>query len=327
MIRSTLSRYLAASAILMIGLACGKKDENKSNPFNAPAIKPPVENQSPSGFKVTALALSADSNLAEIKAKFYGDGPTDFIDRLTKVDGRIAEYESRASSGDSGKCVSEEPKLWDVKDIPGVGAFPMYFSCYEVMTSTDANTSLTVYFGKKDGYWYVAELSKNTASNEPPTIAVLAKVNDAGTETTVVQASIETNFTTSIFHIYANDTTKVFEMANASNRTSSNGTGSGANYTGVGCGVRLKANSDFIYGTGKFTSENCSTASASTVCAKASDLTSTSSTDCTGASLDTFSAAMNLTAAELGTVDASGTGYTKVKAIVDATDIPSVSKF
>jgi hypothetical protein len=160
-----------------------------------------------------------------------------------------------------------------------------------------------------------------------PTIGVLAKVNEAGTETTVVQLSVETNFTTSIFHVYANDTTKVFEMANASNRTSSNGSGSGANYTGVGCGVRLKANADFVYGTGKFTSENCSSTTTSTVCAKAADLTSANASDCTGATLDTFSAAMNLTAAELGTVEATGTGYAKVKAIIDATGAPTVSKF
>jgi hypothetical protein len=50
-------------------------------------------------------------------SRFYSAGPTDFIDRLTKVDARIAEFESRASSGDVGKCVSEEPKLWDLKDI------------------------------------------------------------------------------------------------------------------------------------------------------------------------------------------------------------------
>ena len=316
---------LVAGSVLAIGIACGKKDDKNTHPFNAPAVKPPVENQSPTGFKSTGLSLSADSGLAEIKSRFYGDGPTDFIDRLTKVDARIAEFESRASSNDTGKCAGEEPKLWDLKDIPGIGAFPMYFSCYDV-PSQSQGTTLSVYFGKKDGYWYIAELSKNESGNEPPTLGVLAKVNEAGTETTVIQMSIETNFTTSVFHVYANDTTKVFEMANASNRTSSNGSGSGANYTGVGCGVRLKANSSYVYGSGKFSSENCG-AAATTVCANVSDLTNTSSTDCTGAGLDTFAVAMNLTAADLGSVSATGTGYVKVKSIIDGTDIPSVSKF
>jgi hypothetical protein len=324
--KSTLSVYLAAGAVVAIGLACGKKDDGKSNPFDAPAMKPPVENQSPTGFKAAAISLSADAGLAEIKSRFYGDGPTDFVDRLTKVDSRIAEFESRASGEDVGKCVTEEPQLWDLKDIPGVGSFPMYFSCYD-RPSQSQGTSLSVYFGKKDGYWYVAELSKNEFGNEPPTIGVLAKVNEAGTETTVVQLSIETNFTTSVFHVYANDSTKVFEMANASNRTSSNGTGSGANYTGVGCGVRLKANANFVYGVGKFTSENCGSATTSTVCAKASDLTNTNASDCTGADLDSFSAAMNLTAAELGNVEATGVGYVKVKAIIDGTGLPVVSQF
>lgn len=319
----SVSSLVVAGSILAVGLACGKKDE-KSNPFNAPAVKPPVENQSPAGFKATGLALSADSSLAEIKSRFYGDGPTDFIDRLTKVDARIAEFEGRASSDDVGKCVSEEAKLWDLKDIPGVGAFPMYFSCYDV-PSQSQGTTMSIYFGKKDGYWYIAELSKNESGNEPPTIGVLAKVNEAGTETTVVQLSVETNFTTSVFQVYANDTTKVFEMANASNRTSTNGSGSGANYTGVGCGVRLKANSSFVYGSGKFSSDNCS-AAATTVCAKVADLTSTSASDCTGAGLDSFTV-MNLTAADLGTVSATGTGYVKVKSIIDATGVPSVSKF
>jgi hypothetical protein len=316
--------YTAAATILAVGLACGKKDE-KSNPFNAPAVKPPVENQSPAGFKSASLSLTADSNLSVIKSRFYSDGPTDFIERLSKVDGRIAEFEGRASSSDSGKCVSEEPKLWDLKDIPGVGAFPMYFSCFDSPSQTQG-TSLSIYFGKKDGYWYIAELSKNPSGNEPPTIGVLAKVNEAGTEATVVQLSVETNFTTSVFHVYANETTKVFEMANASNRTSSNGSGSGANFTGVGCGVRIKSNSDFIYGKGRFSSDNCSTQAAE-VCGKVADLTSANASDCTGASLNTFSTAMDLTAADLGTVDASGTGYTKVKAVIDGTGLPTVSQF
>jgi hypothetical protein len=309
---------------LLAAVACGKKDE-KSNPFNAPAVKPPVESQSPSGFKSLSFALASDPSLAAIKSRFYSDGPTDFLDRLGKVDERMAEFESRASGSDSGKCVAEEAKLWDIKDIPGVGAFPMYFSCYDI-PSQSQGTTMSIYFGKKDGYWYLAELSKNESSNEPPTIGVLAKVNEAGTETTVVQVSIENNFTTSLFHIYANETTKVFEMANASNRTNSNGSGSGANYTGVGCGVRLKSNASLVYGTGKFTSESCSTASSATVCGDTATLSSGNVSDCTGAGLNNFSV-MNLSASDLGDVSATGTGYTKVKAIIDGSGLPSVSKF
>lgn len=320
---STIS--ITSCGIFAVALACGKKDE-KTHPFDAPAIKPPVESQSPVGFKAQSLRSIPDSSLSEIKNRFYGDGPTDFLERLTKVDDRIAEFEGRASSSDQGACVSEEAKLWDLKDIPGVGSFPMYFSCYEVPSQTQG-TAMSIYFGKKDGYWYLAELSKNDSGNEPPTIGVLAKVNEAGTETTVVQISVETNYTTSIFHIYANDSTQVFEMANASNRTSSNGTGNGANFTGVGCGVRLKSNANLIYGTGKFTSDSCSATQNTAVCADSSNLESTNVTNCTAASLNNFSNIMDLTAAQLGDVSATGTGYVKVKAIIDGTGLPSVSRF
>jgi len=314
-----------AFAGLLAAVACGKKDEKSTNPFDAPAVKPPVENQSPSAFKSTKLALAADPDLTKIKDRFYSDGPTDFLDRLGKVDERMAEFESRASGSDSGKCVSEEAQLWDLKDIPGVGAFPMYFSCYDI-PSQSQGTTMSIYFGKKDGYWYLAELSKNESGNEPPTIGVLAKVNEAGTETTVVQVSIENNYTTSIFHIYANDTTKVFEMSNASNRTTSNGSGSGPNYTGVGCGVRLKSDASFVYGAGRFASEDCSTEPDTTVCGDAATLSSRNVNDCAAAGLDNFSV-MSLTAAELGDVSVNGTGYTKVKAIIDGSGLPAVSQF
>lgn len=315
---------ILACALSTSVVSCGE-DDSKTNPFDAPAVKPPVENQSPAGFKTQNLNLTADQGLSEIKSRFYGDGPTDFLERLTQVDNRISEFESRASNSDQGECVGEEAKLWNLSDIPGVDTFPMYFSCYDVPSETQG-TSMSIYFGRKDGYWYLAELSKNDSSNEPPTIGVLAKVNEAGTETTVVQLSVETNFTTSVFHIYANDSTQVFEMANASNRTSTNGSGNGANYTGVGCGVRLKSNSDLIYGAGKFTSEDCNL-SATTVCANSSNLSATDASNCTAAGLNDFSTIMNLTASELGDVSASGTGYAKVKAIIDGTDLPNVSRF
>lgn len=312
-------------ALSSLFLACGD-DEGKTYPFDAPAIKPPVENQSPAGFKSQSLLLTPEAGLAEIKNRFYSDGPTDFMERLDQIDNRLAEFESRASGSDQGACVGEEAQLWDLTDIPGVGAFPMYFSCNDIPSETQG-TSMSIYFGKKDGYWYLAELSVNSTGNEPPTIGVLAKVNEAGTETTVVQLSVETNYTTSVFHVYANDTTQVFEMANASNRTSSNGSGNGANYTGVGCGVRVKANTDFIYGTGKFTSENCSSASVDTICADSISLSGTSASNCTSAGLDQFSTVMNLTAADLGDVSALGTGYTKVKSIIDGTGLPVVTRF
>lgn len=309
-------------------LGCGKK-ENDGKSFDAPAVRPPVAAASPDGFGGSAsLGLTSGSELDEIKSRFYGAGPTDFLDRLAKIDSRIAEYETRSSSGDApAKCLDEEAQLWNIQGLPGVGKFPVYLQCLETMTTPSSGTALKVGIGQKDGYWYIVELQNNATSNEPPTMGVLAKVKADGTEATVVQMSVETNYTTSIFHVYADQTNQVFELANASNRTSRNGTGSGPNYTGVGCGVRLKANATLVYGEGIFASENC-LQTAVQVCADATSLTAkTTAADCTTAQLSTFGTVMNLTAAELGTESATNEAYLKVSSLIGGTGLPSLSKF
>lgn len=326
-------RYIGASSILVplfaaTIVACGKTDKDGKS-FDAPAIRPPVAEASPDGFaSSTGLSLTAGGELAEIKSRLYGPGPINFLDRLDKIDSRIAEYETRSASGDApAKCLDNEASLWDIQGLPGVGAFPVYLQCLETMTTPESNTTLRVGIGQKDGYWYIAELQKNPNANEPPTMGVVAKVKADGSEATVVQMSVETNYTTSIFHIYADRTNQVFELANASNRTSKNGTGSGANYTGVGCGIRLKANASLIYSEGIFSSENCQQ-TATEVCADAATLTAkTSGVDCSTAQLSTFGTVMDLTAAGLGTESSTNEAYLKVSSLIDGSGLPSLGKF
>jgi len=156
----------------------------------------------------------------------YSPGPGNYLSRLSSVDGRLAELKTRALESPK-VCLTKAAQKFE-PPLPNDESFPMYFSCKEVM-----NSQLTVYFGQSDGQNYLAELQKSDGANSP-TMAVLAKIDSAGTKTDVWQiivADTATPKTVSVIHVRADQTTSTNHVIVAA---TSNG-------LGVGCGVKLSA--------------------------------------------------------------------------------------
>lgn len=105
-----------------------------------------------------------------------------------------------------------------------------------------ARRRLTIYFGRKDGQNYLAELQKSDGANSP-TMAVLAKIDSAGTKTDVWQIIVADTVspkTVSVIHIRADQATSTNHVIVAATSTG----------LGVGCGVKLSASSTalWVYG-------------------------------------------------------------------------------
>jgi hypothetical protein len=77
----------------------------------------------------------------------------------------------------------------------------------------------------------------------------------------------------SVTHILANKTLGIFEISSASSADSTHTNSPGANFTGLGCGIQMKTNGTYVYGSGIFSQMNDCPPSA-TPCGNATDLSS-----------------------------------------------------
>jgi len=223
---------------LGIGLGLGLK-KAKGTALDFPLIRPPVYASTPSALKPSsrrrlAFGIAVDA-ASQIKDKMYAAGPANYLSRLSSVDGRLAELKTRALESPK-VCLTKAAQKFE-PPLPNDESFPMYFSCKEVM-----NSQLTVYFGQSEGQNYLAELQKSDGANSP-TMAVLAKIDSAGTKTDVWQiivADTATPKTVSVIHIRADQTTSTNHVIVAATSTG----------LGVGCGVKLSASSTalWVYG-------------------------------------------------------------------------------
>ncbi len=359
---------LGLGALVFLG-ACGS---DKGASLGLGAVLPPVRDALPANLIALSAAAPAaaalnlnnynpfatPAQLTTMKERFFTAGPTDFLDRLKKVDARITELDTR-NQETARACVSEATKEWAITGLPDssgtfTGTFTMYFSCQEVLS-----TSLSVFFGIKDGFSYLAEL-QNDPTGATPTIGVLAKVSNDSTTAEVWQivitseadvAATDSRKRSSFMYVAANKTAKTFNLSVAS--TGEQGSGVGANterepFTGVGCGVRMSVNESLVYAKGVFlerddpslaVANNCTNNSTTAeICAGATDLDDKGAlTECTAAALTTFPAAVPFMtsgttgqtgAANLAT-ETSGVeaGYTKGLAIISATGMPTLTEF
>jgi hypothetical protein len=223
---------------LGIGLGLGLK-KAKGTALDFPLIRPPVYASTPSALKPSSRRRLAFNSAADagsqIKDRMYSAGPANYLSRLSSVDGSLAELKTRALESPK-VCLTKAAQKFEPQ-LPNDESFPMYFSCKEVM-----NSQLTVYFGQSEGQNYLAELQKSDGANSP-TMAVLAKIDSAGTKTDVWQiivADTASPKTVSVIHIRADQTTSTNHVIVAA---TSNG-------LGVGCGVKLSASSTalWVYG-------------------------------------------------------------------------------
>ena len=238
---------VVGSAVVIVGLALGlglgfglKKSSGSVTSLDIPYLKPPVYSASPSGLKsrrrvlrdafqhigrsLSTFTTSAATTL--LKSSLFSSGPADFNYRLGLVDVRLQEFKTRALQSNR-VCLSTSASLFS-PTLPNSESFPMYFSCKEKMSD-----SLNVYFGQKDGKYYVAELTTGS-----PSIGVLASIDSAGTVVDVWQImAYSTSNTASAFHIKANKTSGTIQTIGAASYAG----------TGVGCGIKMSATTSAMW--------------------------------------------------------------------------------
>ena len=164
----------------------------------------------------------------------YSLGPANYISRLTQVDSRLTELKTRAL--ESPKVCLKKVEVKFEPQLPNNESFPMYFSCKDALSS-----QLAIYFGRKDGQNYLAELQKTDGNS--PTMAVLAKIDSNGTKTDVWQIIVDDTVipkAVSVIHIRADNVTSTSHVIVAATSTG----------LGVGCGVKLSSTSSalWVYG-------------------------------------------------------------------------------
>ncbi len=272
--------------ILFLQISCSKKESSTSSSSPVPSMVAIAKSSLPVNLESTAVGfnlvekklLTADADLAEMKTRLFSPGPTDFMFRLNSVDDRLDSLADAILA-----CESVTTTTFTPPAIAAGFSFPMEFSCVQTIDATSLGVSdFKVYFGKSGGHWYIAEIQTNaqfsSSDGEPPTMAVLSKINENGEEMEVFQISVEyvsgINHAT-ITHIKANKTDGIFELSSAS--SAYGGLGStqvitpGANYTGLGCGIKMITDSNYVYGSGEF-GQNSTCPSSSTPCGTAANL-------------------------------------------------------
>lgn len=250
---------ITACIALAVGLGVGlgmKKEEDKGIPLDIPFLKPPVAASSPSGLKsarrrlhqvenqmfgLTSTQFSTFSATQEVKNRLFSPGPGDFTYRLGKVDERLQELKSRALESPK-PCLISTPAVKFEPTLPNNEAFPMYFSCKDRL-----NDKLTVYFGKKNTTWYLAELQKTDNVNAP-TIAVLASIDSDGNQVDTWQIMVDETLSdknSSVLHIKADKKANTISVLTASSITQTQGQQLAS--TGVGCGIKLSSTSSELW--------------------------------------------------------------------------------
>jgi len=323
-------KSLFAAAAMALLSACG------SDKLDIPNALPIVQATLPTSLESSAAALMITKNsstleraslasdiqlmsISELKTRLFSPGPTDFQYRLKSIDSRLDEMEERA-----GSCADKEAQAWTVPvGTTGIPLTTMYFQCYDTATGPEVS-DYKIYFGKKDGFWYLAELQINdnfeNSDGESPTMGVLAKIAEDSSTVEAYQISVEkvaSTYYSTITQILANKNTGVFEVSSASSAGTGQYLSPGANFTGLGCGVRMKTDSTNVYATGAFSQTTCGTTSSP--CVLASDLSTTGSCGSLSSSLTS----MSKTQSDL---TSAGAGAVAKAIIVTKTNMPTVDK-
>lgn len=287
-------KLISLSMILAMLITCSEKKSNTNNiaiaalllsnssstSVSVPSLLTIVQDSLPTALKNTTYAsLRGVSDVQTIQTRLFGSGPANFRFRLSKVDEEITSLTTTQASV-YGSCFTTTGSTWNPStfSVSGVSfSFPMSIACKYVKDS-----NATSYFGADTNFYYIANLTKNVGTDG---IYVLAKIAKSGNAIEVYQLGLSNSGPASIVHIIADKSTKSFEVSTAS---SSDATGSGVTYTGVGCGVQMKTSSTFAYTSGKYTQTSCA-ANATQECADASQGTTLTTSSSCPSSIQTFS--------------------------------------
>ncbi len=310
---------------LFLMFGCSTKKSNDSNTTLAalllasssstsvavPSLLTIVQDSLPTALKNTSYSsiTKGVADVQTIQTRLFGSGPANFRYRLSMVDVEITSLTTTLAST-YGSCFTTTGSTWTPSTFTVSGvtfSFPMSMTC-KYVKSTDSTT----YMGADTSFYYIANLTKNVGTDG---IYVLAKIAKAGTTIEVYQLGLSSSGPASILHIIANKSTQSFEVSTAS---SSDATGSGVTYTGVGCGVQMKANSSYAYTSGRYSQTSCATNATQECVDASSGTTLTTSTSCP-TSIQTFSS-LALTQTILSTTAVK----TAITEIGNATGMPTV---
>lgn len=273
--------------------ACSK-DESKSESLNLPALKPPVQRNTPAGMQSgSALALTAETSLQTMGSRLFTNGPTSIMERLAAVDLRMKEFATKThEDGSPVTCAAETPREWTLPAaLPGGATFPMYLQCSKAFDGPSADVKFNIGFGVKDDYAYLVEIQTSSGTATSPAVATVAraKLDGTATEAWITMQKFDNSQTKGandyfFLGIKADDASKAFEVT-----VSGDGKG-----IGLDCGVRVKSDGTNVYGAGIFKShgdsgtEDCTgnVTKSVTVCADAAALTAADAAKC--AALTTF---------------------------------------
>ncbi len=268
---------------LMAIISCAKtEDSSKSSSSPVPSMVTIAKASLPSSLESSSVGFNLiaedflSGELSEMKSRLFSIGPTDFMYRLNSVDSRLDSLADAIIA-----CADTPTNTYNPPTIATSFNFPMEFSCVQTIDAASQGVSdFKVYFGNAGGYWYIAEIQTNASfeSNdaEPPTMAVLSKIDEAGTTMEVYQISVEkstvgSQYHATVTHIKADKTSGIFELSSASSADSTHTNSPGANFTGLGCGIQMKTDGTYVYGSGIFSQADTCPSSA-TPCGNAADL-------------------------------------------------------
>lgn len=310
---------------ILLAIGCSTKKSNDNNTtlaalllasssstsVSVPSLLTIVQDSLPTALKNTSYSslTKGVADVQTIQTRLFGSGPTNFRYRLSMVDLEITSLTTTQAST-YGSCFTTTGSTWTPSTFTVSGVtfnFPMSMTC-KYVKSTDATT----YMGADASFYYIANLTKNVGTDG---IYVLAKIAKAGSTIEVYQLGLSNSGPASILHIIANKSTQSFEVSTAS---SSDATGSGVTYTGVGCGVQMKTNSSYAYTSGRYTQTSCATNATQECVDASSGTTLTTSTSCP-TSIQTFSS-LALTQSILSNTAVK----TAITEIGNATGMPTV---
>lgn len=281
---------LIAIAALCLPLAagCEKDDDKKSGKaLGVPLVEPPVKNNLPTGFTGGAALAPGDATsvFAALKDYIYPtNGFVGPVDRLRKIDERMAELNKRAE-GSERTCTGEAAKTFTPAGAMGDGStFALQLQCQENV-SAPAGESIKeaqVAFGIDADTFNLVE---RTASNTGGVIMVLVKEPMAGTsaETWELRYRSATDPNAGgkdgITWLHIKSSEGSVELATAGNASTEGATS---------CGVQMRSNKDLIYVAGSLAANGpCS--DPGTYCADAKTLTAVDVAQCQAAGITTFS--------------------------------------
>jgi hypothetical protein len=277
---TTMLRLCLALTVIFLGVyACGDddKEESKGEAIGAPQVTPPVKRNVPAGVG-SSLQGESEFNtpvkrMVNTIQTYLNPSQADAIgalDRLEKIDERMAELDMRAQDGPQKVCLKEDAKAYTLAAaLPGTDTFAMMMQCQENLDGGDGSAKgAQLAFGlTTTDLW----LFERTGAH---TNAVLARATLDETTTEFWQLS--SNEGNSYIHLIAEDG-KGMEFTTA-------GTGTGS----MDCGIHMKSNTNFVYAVGKDSVGGACSDDDVEICLAAADLSEAEVTDCTGAGLNTF---------------------------------------